>query len=276
MALKDLLVHVDNSQTSASRVDAAIKLASQHGAHLTGLYVIPNIVLPAYAEAQIPVEVIEIQEAEAQAQAEKAQAAFKQAVGSADCSADWDWLCLKGYADRHIISRAHYTDLVVLGQAEKSGIMSAGTELVNQVILGAARPVLFIPYIGVREPIGKQVLVAWNASKEAVRAVNDAMPILQAADNVQVLAVNAKSGEGDIPSADISQHLARHGVNAEAAQTLADDIDVGDALLSRASDLGIDLIVMGAYGHTRLRETILGGVTRDLLAHMTVPVLMSH
>jgi nucleotide-binding universal stress UspA family protein len=120
------------------------------------------------------------------------------------------------------------------------------------------------------------VLVAWNGSREAARAAHDALPLLQQADQVHVLAINPGADAGDIPTAEISQHLARHNVRVEASQLVAKDLDVGDVLLSRAADLGSDLIVMGAYGHTRLRETILGGATKHLLAHMTVPVLMSH
>jgi nucleotide-binding universal stress UspA family protein len=121
--------------------------------------------------------------------------------------------------------------------------------------------------------------VAWNAGREAVRAVNDAMPILQAAESVSVLAVDppsGKCGEGAIPSADICHHLARHGVHAEAASSVAEDIDIGSFLLSHAADRGVDMIVMGAYGHSRLGEMMLGGVTKSMLQHMTVPVFVSH
>ncbi len=136
-----------------------------------------------------------------------------------------------------------------------------------------------VPYIGARQEMGRNVLVAWNGSREATRAVNDALPILERADKVTVLAVNpGKNGNdhGDIPSADIALHLARHGVKAEASQTVSDELEVGSIILSRISDLGADLVVMGAYGHSRMRELMMGGVTRDLLRHMTVPVLMSH
>jgi nucleotide-binding universal stress UspA family protein len=121
--------------------------------------------------------------------------------------------------------------------------------------------------------------VAWNAGREAVRAVNDALPILQAAESVSVLAVDppsGKRGEGPIPSADICHHLARHGVHAEAASSVVKDIEIGSFLLSHAADRGVDMIVMGAYGHSRLSEMMLGGVTRSMLQHMTVPVFMSH
>ena len=117
------------------------------------------------------------------------------------------------------------------------------------------------------------MLIAWNASRESTRAVNDALPLLAGATMVTVLAVNPRhgiKGHGDVPAADIALHLARHGVKAEAAHTVAKDISEGDALLSYAADLGVDLIVCGGYGHSRAREMVFGGVTRTLLREMTV------
>jgi nucleotide-binding universal stress UspA family protein len=147
------------------------------------------------------------------------------------------------------------------------------------VLLASGRPLLAVPYAGQFERVGDRVLVAWNASREATRAVNDALPLLRGATIVTVLAVNPKhgiEGHGDVPAADIVLHLARHGVKAEAAHTIANDISEGDALLSYAADLGADLIVAGGYGHSRARETVFGGVTRTLLEEMTVPMLLSH
>ncbi|MBE9552893.1 MAG: universal stress protein, partial [Proteobacteria bacterium] len=131
------------------------------------------------------------------------------------------------------------------------------------------------PYIGAQAEIGRNVLVAWNGSREAARAVSDAMPILEAADSIEVFAVEPR-GIGDIPGADIAQHLARHGLKTDAAKTAGLDIEVGDVLLNQVADGGADLIVMGAYGHSRMRELVLGGATRHILGHMTVPVLLSH
>ncbi|MDX1605653.1 MAG: universal stress protein [Candidatus Competibacterales bacterium] len=274
MALKDILVHVDGGKTHRERIETAVELARVHDAHLTGLYVIPEYFIPSYAEIHIPIEVIEAQEKEAQAAANRAEAEFRSLAENAGCPVEW--LCTRGYADQHLIERSRYTDLVLIGQAEDGGLLSAESELEDAVLLGAARPVLVIPYIGLQAPVGRRIMVAWKPSREAVRAVHDAMPLLQRADRVEVVTVNPGAGEGDIPTADICVHLARHGVKAEAAQVVARDIEVGDALLSRASDESIDLIVLGAYGHTRWRETVFGGVTRHLLQHMTVPVMMSH
>ena len=143
----------------------------------------------------------------------------------------------------------------------------------------SGRPVLAVPYAGDFPVVGERVLVAWNASREAARAVNDALPLLAQAKMVTVLAVNPRfgiRGHGDVPAADIALHLARHGVKAEAAHTASGDIADSQALLSYAADISADLIVAGAYGHSRAREVIFGGMTRTLLREMTVPVLFSH
>jgi nucleotide-binding universal stress UspA family protein len=274
MTLKHILLHLDAADSCTARVEAAIGLASRHGAHVTGLYVLPDIVYPAYVSVHIPADILRAQQQRLRDEAEKTGTVFQETLARAGVAGEWR--CVEGFAERQIRLHARYSDLVVIGQTEENPVFPAYAELPDQVVLGAARPVLLIPYIGFKEPPGKRILVAWNGSREAVRAVHDALPILQQAERVEVLAVNPPAAEGDIPTADICLHLARHDVRAEASQTMTQDIDVGDILLARVSDHDIDLLVVGAYGHSRLRESVLGGVTRYLLEHMTVPVLMSH
>ncbi|MFQ5937950.1 MAG: universal stress protein [Acidiferrobacterales bacterium] len=276
MALRDLLVHVDNSKACAARVDAAIRLATSHEAHLTGLYVIPIVDVPGYAEAQIPTEVLAAQREIARAQAAEAEQVFRSLTDRAGVSAEWR--STEGDLAHALALHARYVDLVVTGQVDRTDPMSL-SGLTERVALESGRPVLTIPYIGAGKSIGERVLIAWNGSREAIRAIHDALPLLLRAKEVTVLSINppgGAAGDGDIPGADISLHLARHGVKAEADQIEAHDISVGDMLLSRAADKGVDLIVMGAYGHSRLRELVLGGATRHILEHMTAPVLMSH
>lgn len=278
MALKDLLVHVDDSKANPGRVDAALRLATAHDAHLTALYVAPPWnVMPAYTEAHIPGEIVEEQRKAAAERAGKAKQAFEDTAGKAGLSTEWRFV--EGELARTLSLHARYADLLVLGQANTSDELSVSEGVVEQVLLDVGRPVLMVPYIGAPEAIGERVLVAWNGSREAMRAIHDAMPLLQRAADVQVLSVNparGPAGDGDLPGADICLHLARHGVNAQAAYTESNGISVGELLLSRASDQRADLIVMGAYGHSRYRELVLGGATRQLLESMTVPVLMSH
>jgi nucleotide-binding universal stress UspA family protein len=147
------------------------------------------------------------------------------------------------------------------------------------VALASGRPVLVVPHTAVQVAPGKTVMLCWNASRESARAATGALPLLQAASQVTVLIVDEKaaaSRESADHGADIVRWLGGHGVKAAVQRDVADSVDVGDVILSRAADLGADLIVMGIYGHSRLREMILGGASRTLLASMTVPVLMAH
>jgi len=175
--------------------------------------------------------------------------------------------------------QARYTDLIVIGQQNAEWPSGVYRDFERSVPLAVGRPVLVVPYAFERRPVGHRVLVAWNASREAARAVTDALPLLKRAGQVHVVAFEPeKSGaaHGAEPGADIALYLTRHGVKVTVSRYDAPDVDVGNQLLSRAFDLSADLIVMGAWGRSRLREFILGGVTRTLLESMTVPVLMSH
>ena len=277
MTYKDMLVHVDNSKACAARLDAAIDLARTYKAHLTALYIIPTYLIPIYAEAQISPQIFEAQREAAQTRAVEAEAVVKKAAAREDIAIEWR--CIEGDWAGAFIQHTRYADLVIVGQTDSKDPQAVETGLHEQVLLEAGRPLLFIPYIGVSRPIGKRVIVAWKASREAVRAVNDALPLLINADKVAVITINPHAGEdadSDVPNADICLHLARHGVKAEAHKLWVTDVDVGNLLLSRAADEDADLIVMGAYGHSRFREMILGGATRQMLAQMTVPVFMSH
>ena len=147
------------------------------------------------------------------------------------------------------------------------------------MVLSSGRPTLVVPYIGPTRTLAQSVTVAWDAGREAARAVNDALPFLERAQAVTVMVVNPRPGigsHGEEPGADIALHLARHGIKVEAQHLEVRDMSVADAILSRAADQSIDLLVMGAYGHSRFREWVLGGATRQIFAQMTVPVLMSH
>jgi len=276
MTIKHILVHLDRSDASAGRLETAIRLAATHDAHLTGLYVIdlPSVVF--YGVPDFPAEYAERLEAEERDRARDREKLFQERVASEQLSTEWR--TGEGETATIIGLHARYADLAVLGQTEPD-VLTSQRDLPERVVLDIARPALIVPYIGAPPTIGESVLVAWNGSREATRAVTDALPILERARNVTVMAFNPEGGSeghGDIPSADIALWLARHGVKAEAKHSYASDIDTGNALLSWAADLGVDLLVMGAYGHSRLRELVLGGTTRQILSEMTVPVLISH
>lgn len=279
MALKDILVHVDRSHHCRARLEAAVALAVRHGARLTGLYVRSAPHVPQFVMSQLGPEVARAQRQFAQEESSKARSLFEEVVAQADILSEFR--SPEGDLLESLVLHARYSDIVVLGQYDRQDDdMADEREAADQVIMDSGRPVLIVPYAGHFPVIGEKVLVAWNASREATRALSDAMPILSMAREVRVLAINPRhnglNGHGDIPGADIAGHLARHGVNAVAEHVVAHDVDVGNMLLSRASDEGSDLIVMGAYGRSRLRELVLGGATWHVLHHMTVPILMGH
>jgi nucleotide-binding universal stress UspA family protein len=278
MTLKNLLVHLDDSPACAGRLAAAIDLARAYDAHLTGLYVTTEPVLPGGMGGEIPLQFLAALEEQSQERAQTALANFTKTMEKSGLTADSRTARGSVTAVADIIGlHARYTDMVILGQPEPDPARGVDGHLAENVILSSGRPALVIPYIGAGKRLGRRVLVAWDAGREAARAVNDALPLLQRADQVDVLVMSPHKGDyGPEPGADIALHLARHGIKAEAQHMAAGDLSIANALLSRLVDLDIDLLVMGAYGHSRLREWVLGGVTREIFQHMTVPVLMSH
>lgn len=278
MPYKNLLVHVDDSKINAKRLAAAIALAQDHGAHLTGIYPAIEPYLPGNIAAEVPAQLLGVLEEQAAERVATAKAAFTEIVERAGLSSDFrSASCAAGLAAEVVALNARYADLVVLGQPEPGDGGEVDARVPEDVVLGAGRPALVVPYIGAGETIGKRALIAWDGGREAARAVNDALPLLEKAESVAVLVINpSQGGHGAQPGADIALHLARHGITVEAQHIEVRDLSTGNALLSRLADEAIDLLVMGAYGHSRLREMVLGGVTREVFQQMTVPVLMSH
>jgi len=278
MTYKTIVVHEDAGARCAVRRALAFNLAQAHGAHVVGLFVLESVRLPSYAVAEAGPTFMETARRLREQRRAACEAQFRDAAARAGAKAEWRESGRDPLGA--LVLSGRYADLVVIGQptpaAERDDDLPPG--FAGQVVLGLGRPVLLVPYAGTFPEIGRRVLVAWNASREAARAVCDALPLLRNADIVQVLAVDpARAGDhGEVPGADIALYLARHGVKASAAQASGRGTGIGEQILSRAADLSADLIVMGGYGHSRVRELVLGGVTRTLLESMTVPVLMSH
>ena len=277
-AFKDLLVVLDTSRSCAGRLDVATGLAARFGAHLTGLYTSPPPQVPAMIEAQLTPELVEMQMRTLGEATARVEELFKRRGEVPGFTSEWR--SREGEPGEVATLHARYADVAIVGQVDpESDELGSTGDLPARVVLGAGRPVLVVPYAGTFKTVGQRVLVAWNAGREATRAVNDALPLLQGASKVTVLAVNPHGGlhgHGEVPGADVALHLARHGIPAEASALRSDDVEIGALLLSQAADLDADLIVMGAYGHSRLRELVLGGATREILRSMTVPVLLSH
>ncbi len=280
MTYKTIQVTVSDNDLAEKQLHVAIQFASNVDAHLIGLHVIPPAFYPANFSTEVPSTVVNQQLNQLRSAADRAKGRFEAAV--ANSSLRTEWRCVEQpYGDIAVMMRelARYADLNILGQTDPAIDKQRSLDIAGTVLLGSGRPVLMVPYAGNFGIIGKNVLVAWNASREATRAVFDAIPLLQAANKVEIFTINSdQSAEaGDpLPGTEIAAALARHGVNAIVKATVAEDITVGNTLLNHVSDNGVDLLVMGAYGHSRLREMIFGGATRTILEHMTVPVLMSH
>jgi nucleotide-binding universal stress UspA family protein len=276
MSYKTILVHCDASKSVSRRLGVAADLAQRFGARLVGLHVRRPFEAAVFADGSFPMDdFFKAHEEGVKADEAQASAAFAKAIKGKELATEWR--LADGYVDGELPVQARYADLVVLGQAEPEPTATP-SDLPETVALATGRPVLVVPHIGAKPP-GKTVLLCWNAGREAARAAADALPFLTAADKVIVLVVNPKAsaaGHGAEPGADAAAWLARHGVKVTIQRDVAPDADVGGVILSRAADLGADLIVMGIYGHSRMREMVLGGASRTLLGSMTVPVFMSH
>jgi nucleotide-binding universal stress UspA family protein len=276
MPYKTLLVHVDNGKRAPLRVDIACRLAKESDAHLIGLHALTVVKLPSYALAEGGVQVRELHERMLRESAAAAEQVFKRGVQAAGLAKS-EWRTSRRDAVDSVPVHGRYADLLVIGQPSETDGSGVEPDFAERLLLAAGRPVLLIPYAGDFPSVGKRVLVAWNAGREATRAITDAIPILREAQQVDVIAFNPKAApHGEVPGADIGLYLARHGIKVNVSQQTAEDVDVGNQLLSRAADLDVDLIVMGAYGQARMKELVLGGATRTILKSMTVPVLMSH
>jgi nucleotide-binding universal stress UspA family protein len=278
MTYKTLVVHVGVDARRRERLDLACGLAAAFDAHLVGLFALTDVVLP-YALGGNAGIVIEAERRWRDEAAGEAKADFDAAAARAGVQKT-EWRRSDAGALGAARLSARYADLVVVGQPDPDRAAEEHMPgyFTEELILSAGRPVLIVPYAGRFAAVGSRALVAWNASREAARALTDALPLLQRAKSVEVVAFEpqrAGADHGAEPGADVALYLARHGVKVSAARQQA-HIDVGSQILSRAADTDADLIVMGAYGHSRARELVLGGVTRSLLEAMTVPVLMAH
>jgi nucleotide-binding universal stress UspA family protein len=286
MSLRDLVVLLDGSARDETKLTVAMNLARQNDAHLTGLcpleMLLPadmSLALGGYPDLWALPEFARQVEAQARAKASAIEAGFRDRLRREDVRGDWEFET--GPLLPNIIQRCLASDLIVVGQSDpENPLPAAARTLVEDLLVTAGRPLLLIPFAGTFETVGKNVLIGWTPTREAARAVHDALPLFERPGKVTVLTVEASNPPPDtqtLPTAEIAEHLARHGYDVSAARTVVTDgLSPADALLDYASDLSADLLVVGGYGHSRTREMIMGGVTRDLLRHMIVPVLMSH
>lgn len=275
MTYKTILVHIDDSRHSHARVDFAIDLALKHNAHLIGCYVVCQDLFRPLLKRD---DSLSLAKLEAQG-AERMQRAYESFTGAAlRAGSPFEWQAPAGSAIDAAVLRARHADVVVLGQQDPDDQASfVAHGFVEDVVMNCGRPVIVLPYAGGTPSFGENVVVAWDASREAARALADALPILKRARFVTVSVVQKHPDREEPAGFDAAGYLERHGIRAGFASIpRVSGVSTGATLLNQLTDVHADLLVMGAYGHARATEHVLGGVTRALLGTMTVPVLMSH
>jgi nucleotide-binding universal stress UspA family protein len=278
MTYKTVLVHCDASRSVASRLAAAADIAQRFEARLVGLHAREPLEVASFVDGGMPIgPLMEAYKVRCDATEKTAHAAYDKAIKGRDFPSEWR--VTEAFPDDALSVGARYADLLIVGQADPEDPAGGRSDLPEQMAFATGRPVLVVPQIGAPSTVGKTVMLCWNASRESARAAADALPFLQAAEKVVILIVDPEvsaDGHGQEPGADVAIWLARHGVKVTVQRDIAADAQIGEIILSRAADHGADLIVMGIYGHSRLRKIVLGGVSRTMLSSMTVPGLMSH
>jgi len=275
--IKDIVVNLSIGEKPGPACDYAISVAAAFDAHLAGIAFLYDPIVPVSGAGYIPAEVIETQERDNETATRAALDRFTTASARAGVAAEPLTLSASfGGVGEQFGRIARRFDLSIVGQAEPE--TSAVEEIIAEsALFESGRPVIIVPYIQKAPLKLDRVMLCWDGSRAAARAIADAMPLLHRAGRVEVVIVaNERGKQDEIEGADMGGHLARHGLNVEVKRTALGRIDVADVILSHAADASSDFIVMGGYGHSRLREFVLGGVTRSILRSMTVPVLMSH
>lgn len=285
MAIRDILVCTDLSSAGDERLQLALDLASSHKARLTAIFVLPapRSTAPLIGLGPLPsTPPLSLAPAAGPPRdperAEEIERRFRSELHRSGIEGEWYLLDERNLTE--VVDYANTVDLTILGQQSGAAEAESIGELTpDAIILSVGRPVLVIPHIGKFNKVGRRPLIAWDGSREAAQALGDALPLIEDADAATVIYVAA--GEADHEPAHrtldrVVRNLQRHGIKAKREEIPAGDTAIADLLLSRAADLGADMIIAGAYHHSPLRKALFGGVSRGLLENMIVPVLMSH
>jgi nucleotide-binding universal stress UspA family protein len=275
--LKDVVVNLSARGPQDFAAEYAASIAGAFGARITGISFLYEPVIPDGTLGGVPVDLIELQREENSKVARDAISRFETAVKKAGVAAETRTLdATFGGAPTLFAQIARRFDLAIVGQAQRDQ-GATDTLMIEGTLFESGRPLVVVPYIQKRGLTLERVLACWDGGRTAARAIGDAMPFLERAKAVDlVMVAEERKDDDEATGARMSEHLARHGVKATIKRMAKGDIAIQDVILSYAADSGADFMVMGGYGHSRLREFILGGVTRGILTEMTVPVLMSH
>ena len=276
-SLMQLLVHFDASRRATPRVEFARRLARRHGAAVAALYAVtPSFAMPPFAPTLGPGTAVSLREVDDE-RLDRARTTFDRALASTGVPVSWGELTDYPVAGA-FAQQAFYADLLVLGQHDPSDIESSDVppDFAETVMAISGRPALILPYAVVPPTVGETVVIGWKPTREAAHAVTAAMPLLQSAQRVHVVSWSADEPVVGGAALDLAGYLKRYGVEATWHRQGDEPDGLGELLLSRAFDLTADLLVMGCYGHSRAREWLLGGTSREVLQSMTLPVLMAH
>ena len=275
--IKDIVVNLSVTRAGGPVCDYAVSVAEAMKAHLTGVAFVYDPIVPVSATGYIPAEIIERQQTDNQADAKAAISHFTQAADRAGISGEPLTITASlASAGQQFGLIARRFDLAVIGQAEPE-VSTVDDIIAETTLFESGRPIIIVPYIQKAPMKLDRVMVCWDGGRPAARAIGDAMPLLAKAGKVEIVIVSNDPGKQDeIEGVDMARHLARHGLKIDVQRLARGDTDIADALLSHAADSGADFMVMGGYGHSRLRQFILGGVTRSIFQSMTIPVLMAH
>lgn len=275
-AYRQLLVHLDDSAGNALRLRTARMIAESHGSAIAACYAVTSNHLEAAYGADVSHALLENLAERDEERRRRARQAFDVEMRAPGPVVGWSES--KGIGCSIEFARqAFYADLLVLGQRDPSSTGGTASDFNETVMLTSGKPTLVMPYVGWSGSLGRQTVIAWKETREAARSVAAALPLLQQAQTVHVLHWSKEPPPAvDGPSLNLGGYLHLYGIEPVWHEGGDEPADVGELALSRACDLGADLLVMGCYGHSRVREIVLGGMTRTLLRSMTLPVLMTH
>jgi nucleotide-binding universal stress UspA family protein len=285
MALKDLLVYVNQTESAHLRLRLAADLASRHGSPLTALFVWEWTPLQEEERSKAEMGLVSGEELD------RLVRSTETSIGGAaerlrstldhlgrEHGLTTEWRSVRGPASIIVPQHARYADLCILGRDGADDDSSQDYTFAEELLFVTGRPVLFIPSVPVGETLGRHIAVAWNSSRPAARAVNDAMPLIERTERTTVLTINPQvERRGALPAEQMVEHLRRHGAVTDLIRL--DHVpasSIANTLQAKAREIGADLLVAGAFGHPKLWEKLLGGVTRDLLDAMSFPIFMSH
>jgi nucleotide-binding universal stress UspA family protein len=276
MPYKTILVYLNDRRRAEKMLESAVFLARRHNAHLIGLHVYPSVMsppIPSPASKYVAGTVLKFEREESDAIA----GVFATMTANQPFVSEWRAILSPLFEIPTIVmDHARTADLIVAGQADPSWNFSLTMDFPERLALESGRPVLVVPNAGQHREFGRNALIAWKPTREAARATFDALPLLEDAEQVHILEVTQSADTPATPDTSIAAALGRHGIKSILRNTVAPDSRVGDEILSRLAEEDADLLVMGAYGHSRVREYVLGGATRHIARHVTVPTLWSH